>query len=125
MLQHAGAVRPEFQEPRLHLGRHDPAGQPRPLHRAKTIRHERLGFARVIDHDRQDERDAGRDAHRALRREFPFDAEVTFMPRLRVRRDERNEQHTFLDLPPDLRVPFVAMLEPAFDIEPHFDAAGA
>ncbi|HUG09819.1 MAG TPA: addiction module protein [Opitutaceae bacterium] len=125
MLQHPRAVRPEFQETRLHLGRHDAAGEPRPLHRAKPVRHECLGFARVVDHDRQDERDAGCDAAGTLCSHVPLEAKVAFVSRLRVRRDERDEQNTLLDLPPDLRVPLVAVLESAFDIEPHLDAGGA
>ena len=60
---------------------------------------------------------------RALCGEIPFDAKVPLVPRLRVAGNDRNEEDAVLDLPADFRVPFVAVLEPAFDIEPHFDAA--
>ena len=72
--------------------------------------------------DRQDERYARREAHRALGGEFPLDAKVTLVPRLRVGRDEREEEHALLDLAPDLRVPLVALFESAIGVEPHLHA---
>ena len=123
MFEHARAVRPKFQEPLLNVGRDLAAAQPRPLHRAKTIRHERIGLAGVVDHDRQDERHAGGDAAGALGREIPLDAEVAFMARLGRGGNERDEQHALLDLAADLRIPFVAVLEPAIGVEPDLDHA--
>ena len=119
MLEHADAVRPELGELRPLLRRQLPGAHPRPLHGAEPIGHERVGLAGVVDHDRQNKRHARGDAPRPLGREVPFDAEIAFVPRLRIGRDNRDKQHTLLDLPTNLCVPLVARLQPALDVEPH------
>ncbi|MSU49042.1 MAG: hypothetical protein EXS37_08155, partial [Opitutus sp.] len=81
------------------------------MHFPKTIRHQRVGFAGVVDDDRQEKGDAGRDAHRALGGEFPFEPKVALVPRLGVGGDDRHQQHALLDLSADLRVPLVAVLD--------------
>ena len=58
---------------------------------------------------------------RAIVSEFPFEAEITFAPRLGVRRDNRHEQRALLDLPANALVPRIAAAQFAL-IEPHFDA---
>ena len=120
-----GAVRPEFQEALQHLGRDLAVLEAGPLHGAEAVRHEGRRLLGVVDHDRQDERHAAGDTERALRGKFPLDAEIAFFPRLRVGRDDRDEEHALFDLQADLRVPLVAVLQPARRVEPHLDTGGA
>src|SRR5262249_55474826 len=44
------------------------------------------------------------------------------LARLRVRRDDRDEQHALLDLLADFLIPLVAVLEAAVGVEPDLDA---
>jgi hypothetical protein len=92
-----------------------------PLYRKKSIRYQRLGFLRLIDAHRHDERPPFRDQQRTLLREMPLQPEIALRPRLRVRRDHRYEQRARLDLLPDLPVPLVASAQ-LIQVEPHFHA---
>jgi len=92
----AHSLRPQLRQARAHLGRDFAAGQARPLDFPKTIRHERVGLARRVNGDGQNQRHARGDAHRALGGKFPLEAEVAFVPRLGVRRDERDKEPALL-----------------------------
>jgi hypothetical protein len=60
----------------------------------------------------------------ALIRKIPFKAEIAFMPRGRVGRDDRNEERAVLDLAPDLLIPRVPAPQLAL-VEKHFDSGSA
>ena len=101
-----------------------PIRQPRPLHFSKRIRHLRVGIARVVNHDRQQERRALRHEMRALVRQPPFESKVTFSARLRRRRNDRNQQRAVFDLSPDFVIPGITADELAL-VEPDLDPDGA
>src|ERR1700691_3515634 len=61
---------------------------------------------------------------RAIDRELPFEAEITFGANTRVFRYDRNEQRAGLDLISDRVVPGIAAAQLAL-VEPHLDARGA
>ena len=78
---------------------HTPERMPLPVslaHRitrslAELFRHQRVCVTRVVDHDRDEKRCPRRQRVRALGRELPLDPEIPFAPRLRARRDHRQE----------------------------------
>ena len=112
----------------LHLreegGRGVGPGKAGPLHAEKFLGDEGVGFARVIDDDRDEEGDAGGHVVGALDGELPFAAEIALEPGLRPGRDDGQEQRALANLPPDLRVPGVAAAEFIL-VEPHLVPGGA
>jgi len=64
------------------------------------------------------------DEMRALFRQPPLQPEIALGPRLRILRDDRDQQRTFLDLRPDFVIPRIASDEFAL-VEPDLDAGGA
>src|SRR4029079_1949155 len=61
---------------------------------------------------------------RALDRELPLQPEVALAARIRVRRDERDEQRALADLLADRRVPGVPAAELVL-VEPHHEPGAA
>jgi hypothetical protein len=86
-----------------------------PLHGLELGGHMRLGVARRVDYDRNQEGPRGGHRMRAFGGELPLE------PHLRVGGDDGNEQGAVVDLVPDLPVPSITAHEFAL-IEPHFDA---
>jgi len=79
------------------------ARQARPLHGLNSAG-TRASASRVSSMTTASETSYRRHCVRALRRQTPFYAKVAFAPRLRVRRDHRDEQRALLQLLSDLRV---------------------
>ncbi len=98
--------------------------QARPLPLAKSVGDPGRGIRSVVDHHRQQERLVVGHQVRAVDRELPFQAEVTFAARLRVLRDDRHEERALLDLLADRGIPRVAAAQLAF-IEPDDESRGA
>ena len=113
------AHRPLHEHPKLR--RHLSVGRPRPLHRQKSIRHERLTFPRNVDHHRDKKRRSLRDRPRAFPGEKPLKSKAAFSPPLRGGRNHP-QQRAIADLAPALRVPRIAADEFVF-VEPHFGPA--
>ena len=105
-------------------GRSLPAGQARPLHRAKKVGNYRLLIAGAVDHNRHEEGLLLGQVMGALDGELPFASKIALEPFLRVLRDDRNEQRAFTDLAADLLVPQVSAAQLAL-IEPDLDTGGA
>src|ERR1700722_11310092 len=99
------------------------AGQARPMHFAKLLRHLGLRIRSAIDDDRKQERSALVHVERTGDRKVPFTPEVAFLARLRIRRDDRHKQVAALDLPADQRIPSITAAKLAL-VEPHLDACG-
>lgn len=115
-------MRPQCEKSRAHLGRDFAVGQARPRPCSETIRHERGGLTRGGHDDRPNERVGRGDAHGALGGECPLEPEVAFVPRLRVRRNEQDEEHALLGRPADLCDPLVAVLQTSVQLERHLGA---
>ena len=98
--------------------------QARPLPLAKSVGHPGRGIRSVVDHDRQQKGLVVGHQVRAVDREFPFQPEVTFAARLRVPRDDRDEERAFLDLLADRGIPRVAAAQLAL-IEPYDESRRA
>jgi hypothetical protein len=96
------------------------AGKPRELRLEKLFGDIGRRLGRVVRDHRHDERAVFRHVVRAIDRLFPLAAEIALSARLRVRRDDRDEQRALADLPADLRVPRVAAAE-FTQVEPHLD----
>jgi hypothetical protein len=106
------------------LGRGQRFRQPGPLHAHEFLRHEGVVFARLVDHDRQDERHAARHVARAVGGLTPFPAKIAFRPALGDGGDERKEEDAIPDLAADFLVPGVAAPQFAL-VEPDLDAGPA
>ncbi|HEY5307760.1 MAG TPA: hypothetical protein VIK97_04570, partial [Casimicrobiaceae bacterium] len=61
---------------------------------------------------------------RTIYGEFPLQTEIPLFAGLRVGRDDRHEQRTFLDLSANGRIPGVAPAQLAL-VEPHLEAGRA
>ncbi len=96
-------------------------GQVHPLHVPEFLRHACVHVNRGVDHHRQQERLVVCHVQRSVHRQVPFAAEVTFLARLRVRRNHRHEERAFLDLPADRCVPRVAPAQRTL-VEPDVEA---
>src|SRR5215831_16853682 len=81
-------------------------------------------LARTVNADRYEEHPALRHQVTTLLSESPFEPEVALRARLRGLRDDRDEQHAVLDLPPDSLIPRVAPAQFAL-VEPDINACCA
>ncbi len=86
----------------------------------KLLGDTRLRLIRVVYDQRQKKQVIVRHVERALDRQAPFPAEITFEARLGSRRDDRHEIIAFADLLADLLVPGVAAAELAL-VEPDIE----
>src|SRR5450432_1158049 len=82
--------------------------QSRPMHLPKLLRHQGIRIGGAIDDDREQEGSALSHVERASHRKVPLTPEIAFFARLSVRRYDRHEQATVLDLSADQRIPGVA-----------------
>src|SRR3569833_2563647 len=62
--------------------------QPSPLHGQEHLGNERVGLCSVVDAQWNDERSPLRDQVRTLFGQVPFQSEISFRTRLRVRRND-------------------------------------
>src|SRR4051812_48094892 len=100
-----------------------PAGQPRPVYAAESFGYQCLGLVYRVDRNGQNKRHGVRKEPRPLDGQVPLESKITFVPRLRGRRDDRQEIGTAANVALNLHIEVVAALKPAL-VEPHIDAGG-
>jgi hypothetical protein len=91
------------------------------LHSSECVRHVRILLTRIVNDYRNEKSNAIGHQVRALDRQPPLQPEITLETRLGIGRDDRQEQHTVLDLLSDLPIPSVATAQFAL-VEPNLDA---
>ena len=80
-------------------------GQARPLNRSKGFRYIGPGIWRLINHDRDNERDAFRHVVCAVNGEFPLAPKIPFGAGFCIRGDDRDEKPAVVNTLADLPVP--------------------
>ena len=77
------------------------ARQARPLQLTEPVRHFFVLIRGVVDDDRQQKRPAHHHQVTAVDRELPFESKIALVARVRMPRDDRDEQGAGFDLAPD------------------------
>jgi hypothetical protein len=103
-------------------GRRRTLGQPSPLHLEERVWHVRAVVFGPIQNNRHQKRLSPGHEVRALLRQAPLEAKVTFESPLRVGRNDWHEQGAFIDLPANALVPNVATNQFAL-VKPNFDSS--
>src|SRR5688572_1142518 len=94
---------------------------PAPLPLSKAIRDTRDRLRRFVDHYGHHERLIVGHVERALYSQVPLATEISFAARVRVSRDDRNEQRAVLDLLADRCIPGISPAQLTL-VEPNLDS---
>ena len=100
------------------------AEKARPLNPKERLGNVLTSLRCSVHTNRNDERDVARDHLRALLSEAPLQTEVPFPSRVRVRRNNRDEERAVTYLAADLLVPHITTAQVVL-IEPDLDAGAS